>query len=79
MSARKSIPVRWVEEAEAARVCAMAMLQREPQNIAACPVTIVLHPVSLRHRFALAAEPVGWQGSADCARRWPLSLFVVSN
>lgn len=79
MTARRPTPVRWAEEAEAAQMRAMAMLQREPQNIAECPVTVVLHPVSLRHRFALAAEPVGWRGPADRATRWPLSLFVLSN
>ena len=79
MIAWRSTPVRWAEEAEAAQMRAMAMLQREPQNIAACPVTVALHPMSLRHRFAPAAKPVGWQGSADHARRWPLNLFVVSS
>ncbi|HEY3908717.1 MAG TPA: hypothetical protein VGM07_02385 [Stellaceae bacterium] len=62
MTARRSTPVRWAEEAEAARMRATAMFEREPQNIAACPVTIVLHPVSLRRRFAVMLSRLAGEG-----------------
>lgn len=62
MTARRSMLVRWTEQTEAAQICAMAMLEHEPQNIAACPVIVVRHPVSLRRRVALLLHRLTGEG-----------------
>jgi hypothetical protein len=55
MTVRRSIPLRWAEDAEAEQMCAMARFEREPQEIAAC-------------RAAVARPAPAWSGPALLAR-----------
>ena len=59
MTTRRPTLLRWTEEAEAEQMCALAMLEREPQNVAACPVAVAPHVVSTAPRSALLAPAAG--------------------
>ncbi len=65
MTPRRPTLRRWTEEAEAEQICALAMLEREPQNVAACPVAVAPHVLSTRHAAALPARLRGWFRSVN--------------
>jgi hypothetical protein len=62
MTAKKPTLLRWTEEAEAEHVCALATLEREPQNAAARPVAFASPPFSTRRRPALLPRLLSWLG-----------------
>jgi hypothetical protein len=65
MTMRRSTLLRWTEEAEAEQMRAMAMSEREPQNIAACPVAAAQHFFSKGHAPALLGRLRGWFGAGN--------------
>ncbi len=62
MTAKKPTLLRWTEEAEAEHVCALATLEREPQNAAASPVAFAPQPFSTSRRPALLPRLLSWLG-----------------
>jgi len=40
MIAKTPVPLRWSEKAEAAQVCTLALLEREPQSATARPIDV---------------------------------------
>lgn len=65
MTRRRPTLRRWTEEAEAEHMCTLAILEREPQNFAACPVAAAPRFVSLRHAPAVLARLRGWFGGGN--------------
>jgi len=61
---RRPILLRWTEEAEAERVCALAILEGEPQDAAARPAAIAAKPCSTRRRPTLLPSLLNWFGGA---------------
>lgn len=49
MRLRGSTLVRWTEQAEAEQMCAMAMVERAPQEVAACPLTGTPRAAAVHH------------------------------
>ena len=60
MTARSSALLRWTEEAEAAQMCATAMFEREPHNVAACPLAVGQHRFPTRQGRALVPWLLSW-------------------
>ena len=66
MITRRPVLRRWTEQAEAEQMCALAMFEREPQNLAAaCPVAVAPRFVSMRRAPALLSRLRGWFGGTN--------------
>lgn len=65
MTIRRPTLQRWTEEAEAEQMCALAMFEREPENVAACPVIVTPHAVSQRYASTLLSRMRGWFGGGN--------------
>ncbi|HTV45440.1 MAG TPA: hypothetical protein VMF05_08995 [Stellaceae bacterium] len=56
MSVHHSTLLRWTEQAEAEQICAIAMVEHEPQDVAACLVAPAAQPLPARPR-----QRLGWR------------------
>jgi hypothetical protein len=82
MVAKPPTLLRWTETAEAARVCTLALLQRELDSPVACLVEVAAGFCVSTPRKTLAPRQLGWfrwLNSANNARRRPAKRVSITS